>query len=86
MLLEGFFHFFGRNFSNNTDTVIVDSYALVTLAVFIFRFFDCFVKLLIAGAIVAVLKVDIHILSIAFLRSLHYSCNDCMFVSKCKYV
>lgn len=40
MLLKVFFHFFGRRLSDNADTVIVDFYALVTLAVFVFGFAD----------------------------------------------
>ena len=40
MLLKIFFHFFGRRLSDNADSVIVDFYALVTLAVFVFGFVD----------------------------------------------
>lgn len=38
MLVEVFFHFFGRGFSDNSNAVVVDFYALITLAVPVFGF------------------------------------------------
>ena len=38
MLLEQFFHFFGRGLSDNSNAVVVDFHALITLAVPVFGF------------------------------------------------
>ena len=40
VFLEIFFHFFGSDFSNNSNTVVVDFYTLVSFPVFVFGFAD----------------------------------------------
>lgn len=40
VFLEIFFHFFGSGFSDNSNTVIVDFYTLVSFPIFVFGFAD----------------------------------------------
>lgn len=40
VFLEIFFHFFGSGFSDNSNTVVVDFYTLVSFPVFVFGFAD----------------------------------------------
>ena len=40
VFLEIFFHFFGSGFSDNSNTVVVDFYTLVSFPVFVFGFTD----------------------------------------------
>lgn len=40
VFLEIFFHFFGSGFSDNSNTVVVDFYTLVSFPIFVFGFAD----------------------------------------------
>ena len=40
VFLEVFFHFFGSGFTDNSNTVVVDLYILVSFSVFVFGFAD----------------------------------------------
>ena len=40
VFLEVFFHFFGSGFTDNSHTVVVDFYTLVSLSVLVFGFAD----------------------------------------------